>query len=329
MPAVRCSWAGIGAAPASCSPDSVVGSSTRASGFPAAWVISRSATSSGTAPPAASVSSARAAPPVSGVSATAGDAVGCERAALAVAGGEHDRDPVRAQAPGGDQHRVGGGLVEPLRVVEDAQHGRVLGGLGQHRQGRERRQERLDRDVVRLAERGPQRSGLRRREPVEDAEDGTQQPVQRGERQRRLGLHALGAQHPHVARRRSRRGPRAARTSPRPGSPCSSSVPARPPRASSRSVARRARSSSRPCSTSPTLRARRAVGRRLVRTTSGPGPLRSSPRCRNPAIPPGRPATDAPTLSEYRHSAAPDERTQPADPRPCRRPDHRSPDARR
>ena len=128
-----------------------------------------------------------------------GDAVGCERVALAVAGGEHDRDPVRAQAPGGDQHRVGGGLVEPLRVVEDAQHGRVLGGLGQHRQGREGRQERFDRDVVRLAERRPKRSGLRRRDPVEDAEDGTQQPVQRRERQRRLGLHALGAQHPHVA----------------------------------------------------------------------------------------------------------------------------------
>ena len=54
------------------------------------------------------------------------------------------------------------------------------------------------RDVVRLAERGPQRAGLRCRESVEDAEDWSQQPVQRGERQRRLGLHALGAQHLHV-----------------------------------------------------------------------------------------------------------------------------------
>ena len=129
----------------------------------------------------------------------AGDVVGCERAALAVAGGEHDGDPVGAQPPRGDQDRVRGGLVEPLRVVDDAQHGRVLGGLGQHRQGRQRHQERLHRDVVLLAERGPQRAGLRSREPVEGAEHGTQQPVQRGERQRRLGLQALRAQHPHVA----------------------------------------------------------------------------------------------------------------------------------
>ena len=67
------------------------------------------------------------------------------RPAVAVAGGEHDGDPVRGQPPRGDQHRVRGRLVEPLRVVDDAQHGRVLGGLGQHRQGREPDQERLDR----------------------------------------------------------------------------------------------------------------------------------------------------------------------------------------
>ena len=158
----------------------------------------------------------------------AGDVVGCERAALAVAGGEHDSDPVGAQPPRGDQDRVRGGLVEPLRVVDDAQHRRVLGSLGQHRQGRQRHQERLHRDVVLLAERDPQRSGLRCREPVESAEDGTQQPVQRGERQRRLGLHAPGCAAP------ARRSPAVATRSsssadfPTPGSPCSSRVPARP-----------------------------------------------------------------------------------------------------
>ena len=53
-------------------------------------------------------------------------------------------------------------------------------------------------DVVRLAERCPQRSGLRCREPVDDAKDRAQQPVQGGERQRRLGFDSLDAEHLHV-----------------------------------------------------------------------------------------------------------------------------------
>jgi hypothetical protein len=60
--------------------------------------------------------------------------------------------------------------------------------------------------------------------------------------------------------------------------------------------------------------------------------LADATRCGNPAIRPGRPATDAPTLSEYLHSSALDERTQQHQPdlaRTCRRPDHWSPDARR
>ena len=96
-PVVRCSCAGIGAAPASCCSLSVVGSSTSASGFPAAWVISRATTSSATVAPAAWVSSARAAAPVRPVSGSAGDTVGRERAYVAVPGREHDGDPVGAQ----------------------------------------------------------------------------------------------------------------------------------------------------------------------------------------------------------------------------------------
>ena len=198
MPAVSCSWAGIGAAPVSCSPDSVVGSSTRASGFPAAWVISRSATSSGTGAPAASVSSARAASPVSGVSATVGTSSGANvrpspsRAAntTATRSAPSRREATRtASAVAWSSHCASSmthstGASSAASVSTDRVASATRNGC--------------DRDVVRLAERGPQRSGLRRRKPVEDAEDGAQQPVQRGERQRRLGLHALGAQHLHV-----------------------------------------------------------------------------------------------------------------------------------
>jgi hypothetical protein len=50
-----------------------------------------------------------------------------------------------------------------------------------------------------MPEHDPQRPGLRCGQPFE-VNHGTQQPVQRRERQRRLGLHSGGAQH---ARRRS------------------------------------------------------------------------------------------------------------------------------
>ena len=68
--------------------------------------------------------------------------------------------PVRPEPAGAEQQRVGGGGVEPVRVVDDAQHDALLGRRGQHRQRRDRHQERLDRGPVLLAERDPQRPGL-------------------------------------------------------------------------------------------------------------------------------------------------------------------------
>jgi len=127
-----------------------------------------------------------------------GDTVGRERACVAVPGGEHDGDAVGTQPSRGDHHRLGGGLVEPVRVVDDAQQGSVLGRLSEHREGRERDQERLDCALVRQAERDAQRTGLRGREPIERTEDRPEQTVQCSERQLRLRLHSLGTQDPHV-----------------------------------------------------------------------------------------------------------------------------------
>ena len=53
---------------------------------------------------------------------------------------------------------------------------------------------------VLLAERDPQRSGLRSRQPLEQRQHRPQQLVQPGERQRRLGLQPLRGQHPHARR---------------------------------------------------------------------------------------------------------------------------------
>ena len=64
---------------------------------------------------------------------------------------------------------------------------------------RDGHQERLDRGSVLLAERDPQRPRLRDRQLVAQPHHRTQQPVQRRERQRRLDLEALGAQHQRLA----------------------------------------------------------------------------------------------------------------------------------
>ena len=88
--------------------------------------------------------------------------VGGERAVVGVAGREHHRNRVRVQASGREQQRVGRGGVEPVCVVDDAHHRLLLGRLGEHRQGRDRHQERLDRPHL-LPERDPERARLRLR----------------------------------------------------------------------------------------------------------------------------------------------------------------------
>ena len=268
MPAVRCSWAGSGSAPASCCAGQRGGQLDEGERVPGGLghqpvrdVVGHRGAGRFGEQRAGRVGGQRR-------EREGRDAVGGERAAFAVAGGEHDRDPVGAEPPDGDQYRVGGGLVEPLRVVDDAQHRRVLGRFGEHRQGRERRQERFDRDVVGLAERGPQRAGLRCREPVEDAEHRTQEPVQRGERQRRLGLHALGAQHLHVVAG-GRDEVLEQGGLPDAGLPVQKQGAGVPAGGRRRGAWRGcARSSSRPCSTPVTLRVRSAVGRGVVRLRS-------------------------------------------------------------
>ena len=123
----------------------------------------------------------------------------------------------------------------------------LLGRGGQHRQGRHPHQERLDRRPVLLAERHPQRPGLRGGKLVPQPHHRAQQPMQRRERQRRLDLEALGAQHRRVTGVGDHASSRA--DLPTPGSPRTTRLPADPCRASSTSAARSARSRSRPTST--------------------------------------------------------------------------------
>ena len=89
--------------------------------------------------------------------------VGGEGPDVAVAGGEDQRDRVGLQAARCEQQRIGRGGVQPVRVVHHTQHGHGLGGLAQHGQCRQGNQKRIFGRAVLLAERDPQRSGLRSR----------------------------------------------------------------------------------------------------------------------------------------------------------------------
>lgn len=105
------------------------------------------------------------------------------------------------EAAGGEQQRVGGAAIEPLRVVDEDQS-RCLGGqFGQQRQGG-----RADEEAVRLGrldlpERRPQRRLLRSGQPAESIQVGVQQQMQCAEGEFGLGLDADAAHHPHPGRR--------------------------------------------------------------------------------------------------------------------------------
>ncbi len=123
-----------------------------------------------------------------------------EAAHVALAGGEEQHDALRAEPARDEPQRVGRGGVEPVRVVDQAQHRPPLGEPrtaatgtprrpGSARAGRRRPGPSAD----------PQRGRLGRRHAVEAAEGRAQELVKGGERQLRLRLHAARAQDLHVA----------------------------------------------------------------------------------------------------------------------------------
>ena len=113
-------------------------------------------------------------------------------------GGEHHRDPVRAQTACAEEERTRGGGVQPVGVVDHAQHEVLLGRGRQQRQGRHAHQERLHRRPVVLPERHPQRPGLRDGQLLPQPGQWAQQTMERRERQGRLDLETLRAQHRRV-----------------------------------------------------------------------------------------------------------------------------------
>ena len=68
---------------------------------------------------------------------------GLEGADVALARREQQDDPLGFKAPSDEPERVGGGGIQPMRVVDEAQHGPLLGQFGEQRQASREREESL------------------------------------------------------------------------------------------------------------------------------------------------------------------------------------------
>ena len=165
----------------------------------------------------------------------------------AVTGREHHCHPVRSEPSGAEQQRSRAGGVQPVCVVDDAQHEALLGSRRQQRERGHPHQEGLDSGTVILPERDREGTCLRKRKLLAQTDERAQQSVQCGEGERRLDLETLGAS--TVAPSSSATIASSNADLPTPGSPRTTTLPAVPWRASSTSAARSARSGPRPTST--------------------------------------------------------------------------------
>ncbi|CNF68500.1 Uncharacterised protein [Mycobacterium tuberculosis] len=93
---------------------------------------------------------------------------------------EHDGDPLGVEAPGGERDGARRRLVEPLRVVDDAEQRTVLRGLGEQAQHREPDEQRAGRGGLAQAECRLDRLALRCGQPLGGAHHRAAQLLQSG-----------------------------------------------------------------------------------------------------------------------------------------------------
>jgi hypothetical protein len=104
--------------------------------------------------------------------------------------GEHDADRLSEQAPGDERERQRRGLIEPLGVVDDAEHGLLLGDIGEQAQHGQPDEEPIGSVACAQAERDLEGLALRDRESLEPSEKRQAQLVQARESELHLGLHS-------------------------------------------------------------------------------------------------------------------------------------------
>ena len=102
----------------------------------------------------------------------------------------HERDPLGEEATGDESEDLRGGLVEPLRVVDDADQRLLLGGVCQQAQRRQPDQEPVGRRAGAQPEHGRERVALRDGQPVEVIQHRSAELMEAAVRQLHLRLHA-------------------------------------------------------------------------------------------------------------------------------------------
>ena len=174
--------------PASSAAETFRGTSSRASGMPRVSATMRSRTRGSIPPNITDSSRSRASasdrPPITSSGSPANASAPPSRAAKTM------RDRLGQQAPRDEGERLHRHLVEPLRVVDDAEQGLVVGGRGHQAQHRQPDQETVRRRPDAAAERDVQRLALWFRQLVEVIQQRRAQLLQSGEGELHVGLHA-------------------------------------------------------------------------------------------------------------------------------------------
>ena len=123
-----------------------------------------------------------------------------EHMEVVVAGGHQQHDPLGLETPGREGERIGRRLVQPLRVVHQADQRPLLGHLREQAQRRHADQEAVGALGSGHPEGALQGGRLRTWKPFDMVEHGPDELMQGGERQLRLRLDAGPPQHPHLLR---------------------------------------------------------------------------------------------------------------------------------
>ncbi len=123
-----------------------------------------------------------------------------EATRIAGARGHEQRDRLGLEAPRGEDERLGRRRVQPLGVVDAAQHRATVAGLGQQAQQAGGDEKAILDAVEAEAQRAAQSRGLGGGEAIDELQARAHELVHAGEGQLVLGLDADAAQHRHVAR---------------------------------------------------------------------------------------------------------------------------------
>jgi hypothetical protein len=179
------------------------------------------------------------------------------KAAICLSRAEQKRDAVRLRPAGGEEQCVGRGLVEPMDVVDNDEQGSAFGGERKQAERRGADREAVAARFVRAkGERGPQRVRLRLRQLLKTVNQRPAELEETGEREFRLRLDAVGAQHAHSIGAFDGIGKQCALADP--GFPPDNERPAAPASRVLSSPSIRAHSSPRPSSTNARYRRARS-----------------------------------------------------------------------